>query len=90
VPQHCINKPKESSPTDFQKENILEAYLTFCLHKAQYPHPGDVGMCVHDRGGAWNPNEWRPIHHHPPMQAAVLGSPSWGVHQMISRRDVKL
>lgn len=72
------------------KTNALEAYLTFCLHKAQCPHPVDVDKCVHDRDGVWSPNEWRPTHHHPPTQAAVLGSPSWGVHQMISRKDCSI
>ena len=68
----------------------MEAYLTFCLHKAQCPHPVGVDKYVHDRDGAWNPNEWRPTLRPPPTQAAAPGSPSWGARQMISRKDCSI
>lgn len=68
----------------------MEAYLTFCLRKAQCPHPVGAGKCVRDRDEVWNPNEWRPTHRHPPMQAAAPGSPSWDVRQMISRKDCSI
>lgn len=84
--------PKEftSSKTKTTSPPRHGTYLAFCLHKAQCQHLVGAGKCVHGKAGELNLNEWTPTLHLPPKPAVSLGSPSLGVHQMISKRKLWL